>query len=114
MEYIAESSERAKCSRKKEKSVLLRSLLLLAVLFSTSSVAFGQSSAAILTSRTKGYLCIPNVQQCQAKWNQTQLGILANDPVMSPFTKDLREQVRQRLLEKNLNISISWEDIRHV
>ena len=55
-----------------------------------------QPSAELLPGSTKGYLSIPDLDQLQAKWHETQLGQLVSDPTMEPFVEDLRRQISSR------------------
>ena len=71
-----------------------------------------QTSEDILTVNTKAFLCIPDVREFEAHWDKTQLGQLAADPVMKPFANDLQLQIRDRLIQSNLNIQVDWEEIQ--
>jgi hypothetical protein len=48
------------------------------------------------------------------KWNETQLGRLAVDPVMKPFVDDLRRQLRSKLNQTDARLGIGWEDLEGV
>ena len=71
-------------------------------------------SENLLPATTKGFLSIPDVDELRAKWNETQLGHMANDPVMQPFVEDFKRQLRARLSETGERIGITWEDLEGV
>lgn len=65
----------------------------------------------LLPTSTKGFLSVPNVEDLETRWNQTQLGKLAADPVMKPFAEDLQRQIQDKLLNSRFNISVSWDEL---
>ena len=73
-------------------------LLVCTVALSISSLAVATPpSETLLPSTTKGFLSVPDVEELGNRWNETQLGRMANDPVMKPFVDDLREQITAEL-----------------
>ena len=66
-------------------------------------------SPELLPSTTKGYVSIPNLEQLQKKWGQTQLGQLMNEPAMKPFVADVRRQLAERMNQTNKRLGVSWE-----
>ena len=83
----------------------------LAMSVATASTA--QTAQEILTSKTKAYISIPDVREFEANWAETLMGQLAADPIMQPFTKDMQMQIRDRLIQSNLNIQVDWEQIQN-
>lgn len=94
--------------------VLIFIVLLTINLSLDCSSCLGQSAANLLADNTKGFFCIRNVTEFQNKWAKTQLGIMAADPLLDEFVTDFREQLRERMLEEGLNISITWDEIQQV
>ena len=94
---------------------LLRILLVVGLLHAGSAnlVSAAQPSEKLLPVTTKGYLSIPDLNELRARWDQTQLGQLVNDPVMKPFVDDLRRQISRRLNQADARLGISWADVEH-
>jgi hypothetical protein len=87
---------------------------LLIMVWAHVATCAAQSSDTLLTTATKGYLCIPDVHAVEEKWEKTQLGQLAKEPIMKPFADDLRNQIHNRLVESNINVNLEWNEIREV
>jgi hypothetical protein len=68
----------------------------------------------LLPTSTKGYVSILSPEQLGEKWQQTQFGKLAADPVMEPFIADLRRQIREKLLRSSAELGLTWDDMRGV
>ena len=64
-------------------------MLLVGTLCFPITAAATTPSEELLPSTTKGYVSVPNVEALRAKWNETQLGQLVNDPVMKPSAMPL-------------------------
>ena len=60
---------------------------------------------------TKGYVSIPDADELQRQFNETQLGQLLADPVMQPFVEDLKEQLKHKLTEAGIRVGITLEDL---
>jgi hypothetical protein len=71
-------------------------------------------SEQLLPDTTVGYLSVPDVDALQASFDQTQLGELAQDPVMQPFVDDLKRQLRERLTESGIQLELTLEDLEGV
>jgi len=71
-------------------------------------------SDRLLPNTTKGLLVVPEMSKLIAAWNETQLGQLMNDPVMKPFTDDLKQQIRDKLTMTDEKLGISWDDVRGI
>ena len=88
---------------------LVWTVLLLSVCVPLARAA--RPGASVLPNTTKGYLSIPDVDELRAKWNETQLGQLINDPTMQPFVKDLRRQLKEKLTQIAARVGMTWEDL---
>ena len=87
-------------------------LLTLAVLTASIHTAEGaRPSDTLLPNTTKGYLSAQDVDELKARFNATQLGHLMNDPVMQPFVKDLRRQMKAKLEKGGIRLGMTLEDL---
>ena len=57
-----------------------------------ASARAGRLGETLLPDTTQGFFAISNVDVLNEHWDKTQLGHLMADPVMKPFTKDIRRQ----------------------
>ncbi|MCA9170259.1 MAG: hypothetical protein KDB23_21425, partial [Planctomycetales bacterium] len=89
-------------------------VLLLGVQFWTGIASAAPAADQVLPATTKGFVSFPNVAEFRERWQSTQLGQLAADPVMKPFAEDLQRQLRERFVESNFNVSLTWEDLSRV
>lgn len=80
----------------------------------TSSLCQAAPSESLLPNTTKGYLAIPDVDLLRSKFDETQLGQLANDPLMKPFADDLREQIKDKLDKQGVSLGLTWDDLQGV
>ncbi len=78
------------------------------------SVTAAIPSDTLLPPIAKGYLSVPDVDLLRAKWQETQLGQLANDPIMAPFIEDLKEQIKGRLSKTRIRLGITIDDLEDV
>jgi len=88
----------------------IASLLVGAALIS-SAFAANVPCDSLLPVTTKGFLSIPDVAQFVAKWNETQLGHLVNDPMMKPFVDDLREQLNAKLAKSQVKLGVTLDEL---
>ena len=88
----------------------LAGALILSLLFAAPSYAI-KPAASLLPNTTKAYVSVPDVDALEEHWNETQLGILLNDPVMQPFIEDLRRQIREKLSQTDDRLGLNWEDV---
>ena len=95
------------------------------VLLSISLALFGMLAFAnlaiaavrsdrLLPATTKGYLSIPSVAELSKRWDETQLGKLVNDPVMQPFTDDLKRQLKSKFSQTGMKLGVTLEDLSDV
>jgi hypothetical protein len=77
-------------------------------------LGLAQTSEDLLPETTKGYLSIPNAVEFDKQWKKTQIGQLMNDPVMEPFSKDLRRQFEDRLSSLRDRLGLTLDDVKDV
>jgi len=68
----------------------------------------------LLPDTTQGFFAISNVDVLNEHWEKTQWGHLMADPVMKPFTKDIRRQFEERWSSVHERLGLTLEDIRNV
>jgi len=66
----------------------------------------------LLPDTTQGFFAISNVDVLNAHWDKTQLGHLMADPVMKPFTKDIRRQFESRWSNIHERLGLTLDDMR--
>jgi len=71
-------------------------------------------SETLLPETTQGFFAIWNVDALSQHWQDTQLGHLMADPVMEPFTKDVRRQIEERWSSIHQRLGITLEDMKEV
>ncbi len=71
-------------------------------------------SETLLPSTTQGFFAISNVDTLSEHWKKSQLGHLMNDPVMEPFTKDVRRQFEDRWSSVHERLGLTLNDMRGV
>ncbi len=71
-------------------------------------------SETLLPNTTVGFIAVPNWDHLQTQWNKTQLGQLMADPVMEPFSKDLRRQFEDRWSSLEERLGLTPEDLEGV
>lgn len=63
---------------------------------------------------TRGFIAITNVDNLIEHYNKTQLGKLTSDPVMEPFTKDVRRQFENRWSGVHERLGLTLDDLKEV
>ncbi len=91
----------------------------IAVALSITVLATAQAHAAkpsemLLPNTTKAYISVPDVDNLIAHFEETQIGLLVNDPVMQPFVEDVQRQIRDKLSEASVRLGLSWDDLKDV
>ncbi|HYW79055.1 MAG TPA: hypothetical protein VE890_05730, partial [Thermoguttaceae bacterium] len=71
-------------------------------------------SEQLFPSTTKGFVAVADVGLLEQQWNKTQLGQLMADPVMKPFTDDLRTKLEQQLGGISSRLQLNLDDLRGV
>jgi hypothetical protein len=66
----------------------------------------------LLPDTTQGFFAISNVDVLNEHWDKTQLGHLMADPVMKPFTKDIRRQFESRWSSIHERLGLTLDDMR--
>lgn len=94
------------------RSRVLILLLMFVVCCEPSAIWAAKPSDNLLPATTKGYLSIKDVESLAQHWNATQLGQLANDPIMQPFVDDLKEQIKTKLGQTGARLGINLEDLK--
>lgn len=89
------------------------------ICFSIFSFAQHQADAApkaatVLPQTIKSYVSIPDYDQASANFDETQIGKMMADPVMKPFTDDLKEQIKQKLIAGGVKLGITLDDLKDV
>lgn len=72
------------------------------------------ASESLLPATTKLFVSTQNVDEVRAKFKETQLGELVNDPVMKPFIDDLKEQIGAKLEKAGKKLGLKWADMEGV
>ncbi|MGA2063489.1 MAG: hypothetical protein ABSG86_00890 [Thermoguttaceae bacterium] len=65
----------------------------------------------LLPDTTVGFLSATNYDNLAEHWNRTPVGKLLSDPVMEPFEKDLRQQIRTKWATISDRLGIHLEDL---
>ncbi|HVX11585.1 MAG TPA: hypothetical protein VHC22_10425 [Pirellulales bacterium] len=66
----------------------------------------------LLPETTKGYVSAPDVDTLIDRWNETPMGKLLNDPIMRPFTEDLRRQLKEKWSKTHARLGVSITDLQ--
>jgi hypothetical protein len=67
-----------------------------------------------LPKTTAGFVAVSSLDQLTEHWNRTQVGHLMNDPIMEPFTKDVRRQFEDRWSGVHERLGLTLDDLREV
>ncbi len=68
----------------------------------------------LMPDNTRGFISITNVDVLIEHYNKTQLGKLTADPVMEPFTKDVRRQFENRWSGVHERLGLTLDDLKGV
>ncbi|MDA1054834.1 MAG: hypothetical protein O3C40_30785 [Planctomycetota bacterium] len=82
--------------------------------FVTTQADAAKPSETLLPNTTKAYISVPDVDKLREHFDQTQFGLLLNDPVMQPFVEDVKGQIRDKLSEASVRLGLSWDDLEGV
>lgn len=69
---------------------------------------------SLLPSTTKAFISVPDVDVLLEHWDATDLGKLADDPLMKPFVDDLKRQLREKFSATGKELGLTWEELRGV
>lgn len=97
------------------KSWLRLQLAATGLLFSMLSVAPAvPPTDKLLPDSTKGYVAAANIDALIERWNETSLGKMLNDPLMKPFTDDLRQQLKRKWSRSHARLGITIDDLQGI
>jgi hypothetical protein len=96
------------------KHVLFSTLIAALVFLAPQTSWSAKPARNLLPIETKGYVSIPDVDMLRKKFNETQIGKLANDPLMAPFAEDLKEQIQEKMSDTAGRLKITLADIEGV
>ncbi len=71
-------------------------------------------SKYLLPPSTKAWVSIPDVDELEKRFNETQYGKLANDKAIQPFVESLKQQGREWLEKRNVRLGIQVEDLHKI
>ena len=71
-------------------------------------------SELLLPATTKGFISTQDVDEVRTKFNATQLGEMAADPIMKPFIDDFKKQILAKLEKAGKKLGIRWDDMEGV
>ncbi len=69
-------------------------------------------SENLFPGTTKGFVVIANMNEMIEQFNKTQIGQLMADPVMEPFTKDIKRQFDERWSGVYERLGVKWDDLK--
>lgn len=87
--------------------------LTVVVALSAQSLA-AHRSETLLPATTKGYIAADDVDLVREKFNETQLGAMANDPLMEPFIADFKKQIGAKMEKAGKKLGVKWDDMEGV
>jgi len=86
----------------------------LTLVVSQTPIQASRPSESLLPDTTKGYLSVPDVDLLREHWEKTQLGELAEDPLMKPFMEDFRKQFESKFAKTDVRLNIKIDDLKDV
>ncbi len=96
------------------RTMFVRMVCCWAGLFLAGTVEAAPPAETLFPDTTRGFLSAPNAKKLTEQFNKTQLGKLLKDPVMKPFTEDLRRQFDERWSEVRERLGMTLDDLRGV
>ena len=72
------------------------------------------SSEFLLPSSTKAWVSVPDPAILEAKFDETQFGLLAKDPAIKPFVESFQAQAKEWFDDQNVRLGISFDDLHGV
>src|SRR5438552_7135513 len=99
----------------KEHSVALSRLIVYPLSVALVVALAGRAAAVhpselLLPATTKGFISTQDVDEVRNRFNETQFGEMAHDPVMQPFVDDLKKQIAAKLERAGKKLGIKWPD----
>ena len=71
-------------------------------------------AAQLMPETTRGFISIPDFYGLQNDFDNTQIGQLLLDPVMEPFAKDLKRQLKEKWSDAHESLGLTWTDFENV
>jgi len=71
-------------------------------------------SEYVLPASTKLWVSIPDAKALQARFDETQFGVLAKDPAFKQFADGLKAQAKAWMNEKNVRLGMKLDDLKGV
>ena len=68
----------------------------------------------LFPNTTVGFVATPDFEYLDSQFNKTQIGQLMADPVMEPFTKDIRRQFKSRFSSVEERLGVTLDDLRKI
>jgi len=93
---------------------IVRLAVLAAALALPTEAMAARPSDSLLPNTTKGYLSVTNVNRLIDRFNATQVGKLAQDPMMAPFAKDIKRQLREKFFKTRNRLGVDLADLKDV
>lgn len=84
------------------------------LLFTVAAARAVPPADKLLPDTTKGYIAAANIDTLVERWNETALGKMLNDPLMKPFSDDLRRQLKQKWSRSHARLGITVEDLQGI
>jgi hypothetical protein len=98
-----------------KRQAILAAALCAAVLVAPGSAQEAARPAEkLLPASTKSFVSVPNVDELRARFDKTQWGVLAKDPLMKPFVEDLNRQLIDRLTATGYKLGLTSEDLEKI
>lgn len=89
-------------------------LLVLAVLQLSSTALAAVPTDTLMSSETRGYASVSNIETLKQHWRQTQLGQLVQDEAMKPFIKDAKAQLQRKMTGVNDKLGLELGDLSEI
>lgn len=96
------------------RNITLGLALALGAALSPTSALAVRPSDQLLPDTTRGYFSVVDAEALETSWNQTQIGQLMDDPVMEPFSEDLKQQLRNRFTRVRERLGLTLDDLEGV
>ena len=88
--------------------------IVLSLLATSTGRAAVPSSETLLPSNTVAYLSVADPADLEARFNRTQLGLLAQEPSLKPFVDQVRDNITEKMGDFRERVGITMDDLRGV
>ncbi len=89
-------------------------LLTLVVSLLGNAALAGVPTDTLMSSETRGFASVLDIQTLKQHWQQTQIGQLVQDKTMKPFVKDLKKQLQRKMTGVNDKLGLHLEDLSDI